>query len=59
MEDFRAGVELVWIVLPQWGEIHVYESLTRIRVLTSQDMLDGGAVMPGFLLSLSDFVTAA
>ena len=51
-EYFRAGVELVWIVFPRRAKIYVYESLTRIRVLTTNDILDGGAVIPGFRLAL-------
>jgi Uma2 family endonuclease len=52
-EYFQAGVQLVWVVYPQRRIIHVYESFTRIRVLTRNDELDGGAVLPGFRLPLT------
>ena len=47
-EYFQAGVRLVWIVYPVIRLIYVYESLTKVRGLTSADELDGGAVLPGF-----------
>lgn len=47
-EFFRAGVRLGWVVHCNLQHIHVYESLTSIRVVTSADDLDGGSVLPGF-----------
>lgn len=51
-EYFRVGVQLVWVVHPLQSEIHVYESPTKIRALSRNDVLDGGAVVPGFKLPL-------
>ena len=53
-EYFRAGVALVWVVYPGRRLLHVYESLTRVRGLTANDDLDGGDVLPGFRLPLTD-----
>jgi Uma2 family endonuclease len=55
-EFFRAGVELVWVVYPRRRLVHVYESVTHIRVLTRQGELDGGQVLPGFRLPLSSLL---
>src|SRR5262249_21915542 len=52
-EYFRAGVLLVWIVLPSEKQVYVYESPTRIQVLTGADQLDGGKVLPGLRLSVA------
>lgn len=52
-EYFQAGVQLVWVVYPRQRIVHVYETLTRIRVLTIADELDGGSVVPGFRLPLA------
>lgn len=57
-EYFRAGVELVWVFYPLQAMVYVYESLTKIRGLTSNDTLDGGAVLPQFRLSLKDLFNA-
>ncbi|HEV3162423.1 MAG TPA: Uma2 family endonuclease [Isosphaeraceae bacterium] len=52
-EFFRAGVEVVWVVYPTHRMVHIYESLTQIKVLTLADTLDGGALLPGFQLPLA------
>ena len=53
-EYFRAGVTLVWVAYPLQSEVYVYESPTQIRVLTRNDELDGGIVLPDFRLSLAE-----
>jgi Uma2 family endonuclease len=50
---FRAGVRAVWLVYPSLEVIHVFDSFTRIRVLTLADDLDGGDIVPGFRLPLA------
>ncbi len=52
-EYFQAGVRLVWAVYPEVRQVYVYDSLTQIRVLTADDALDGGTVLPGFQLPLN------
>jgi Uma2 family endonuclease len=49
---FDAGVELVWMVNPKAQTITVYRSRDSKETLTIDDILDGGAVLPGFSLSL-------
>jgi Uma2 family endonuclease len=58
-EYFRAGVQLVWVVYPMQSKIHVYSSPTQITVLTRNDVLDGGTVVPGFKLPLAELFTEA
>jgi Uma2 family endonuclease len=53
-EYFQAGVLLVWVVYPQRQQVHVYESLSNIRGLSRTAELDGGVVLPGFRLPLSE-----
>jgi hypothetical protein len=50
---FRAGARAVWLVYPSLEVIHVYESFSRIQVLTKEDVLDGGDVIPGLRLPLA------
>jgi Uma2 family endonuclease len=52
-EYFGAGVKLVWFIDPQARTATVYTSPTRSRVLTVDDSLDGGKVLPGFSLAVS------
>jgi Uma2 family endonuclease len=52
-EYFPASVRLVWLVYPKRRCIHVFEASNQIRVVTVADILDGGAVLPGFHLPLN------
>ena len=58
-EYFRAGVQLVWVVHPTRSKVHVYQSPTQITVLSKNDVLDGGMVVPGFNLALAELFTEA
>jgi Uma2 family endonuclease len=51
---FSTGVQLVWVVHTQSKRIHVYASTKDCKILEIGDVLDGGKVLPGFSLPLSD-----
>ena len=52
LQDFlAAGVRLVWYVYPESQEVHVYAA-ERYDVLTIEQELSGGDVLPGFGLPL-------
>jgi Uma2 family endonuclease len=53
-EYFQAGVELVWVIYPEPGEVYIYESPVIVSVLTGMDVLRGGKVLPGFQLPLAE-----
>jgi Uma2 family endonuclease len=53
-EYFQAGVSALWVVYPGTSKIYVYDSPTQVRVLQRGDGLDGGALLPGFRVGLSD-----
>jgi Uma2 family endonuclease len=53
-EYLRAGVQLVWVFYPQRAVVHVFESMTAIKGLRPPDALDGGSVLPGFSLPLTE-----
>jgi Uma2 family endonuclease len=52
LEYFQAGVRLVWVVYPEERQVYIYDSPTQVRILTKDDTLDGGTVLPGFQLRL-------
>ena len=56
-EYFRVGVSQVWIVLPTERQVHVFNSPTDVRILSSSDELDGGTLLPGFRLSVATLFT--
>lgn len=47
-EYLDAGTQLVWVVHPNARTVTEYKSLDEVRVLTEEDTLDGGEVVPGF-----------
>ena len=49
-----AGTEAVWVVYPRGKSVTVYESLDNIRAFTDTQTMDGGPVVPGFQMSLSE-----
>lgn len=54
LEDyFRYGVQLVWVIYPEPRLVYIYESFTDVRILTAEDTLNGGDVIPGFELPLT------
>ncbi len=52
-EYFRLGVNQVWIVLPVDREIYVYDSPKDLRILTADNELDGGSLLPGLRLPVA------
>lgn len=52
-EYFAAGAQLLWLVYPWARQVMVYRSPTDVQVLTEEDELDGGDVLPGFTCPLA------
>jgi Uma2 family endonuclease len=53
-EYFSAGVRLVWIVDPDERTVAIYTAPEECLVLEESQTLDGGDVLPGFVLPLSN-----
>lgn len=53
-----AGVELGWVVYPRGRTVTEYRALDDIRVLTANDTLDGGSVIPGFSCRVGELFSA-
>lgn len=51
---FRAGVRQVWVAYPRHGRFFVLTGTKSVTVLDASDTLDGGDVLPGFRLRLSE-----
>jgi Uma2 family endonuclease len=52
-EYFQVGVECVWVILPAQEQVYVYESPTRVTILSHTDMLRGEPVLPQFQLPVA------
>lgn len=57
-EYFDAGVSVVWIVYPGTRKVYVYDSPTNVRILRVGDQLEGGAIVPGFRIAVSELFEA-
>jgi Uma2 family endonuclease len=49
-----AGAQLVWIVQPTLKTVTVHYPDRTSRTLTTDDQLDGGEVLPGFQIAVSE-----
>jgi Uma2 family endonuclease len=58
-EYFAAGAQLAWYADPVSRTVRVYTSPTDVRLRNEEDTLDGGAVLPGFRISIRDWFTRA
>jgi Uma2 family endonuclease len=47
------GARMVWLVIPEKRLIEVYRPDQDVEILTENDTLDGGDIVPGFSLALS------
>jgi Uma2 family endonuclease len=53
-EYFAVGAKLIWVLDPRRQRLHVYRTLTDLDVLTVQDTLTGGEVLPGFQVPVAE-----
>ena len=53
-EYFRSGTRLAWVVDPRKRTVAVYTAPDQSRLVTEQESLDGGEVLPGLTLPLSE-----
>lgn len=49
-----AGVELVWIIDPEERTVAIYAASGTVQFLRQADTLDGGDLLPGFSLPVSE-----
>jgi len=53
-EYLSGGVPLVWVVDPATKTVTVYRSLQDIKMLSADQQLDGGEVLPGFRAQVAE-----
>jgi Uma2 family endonuclease len=56
-EYFAAGVRVVWEVDPKRRRVSVYRSDGTVTSLKASQRLEGGDVLPGFVLELSELIS--
>ncbi|HEX3449090.1 MAG TPA: Uma2 family endonuclease [Isosphaeraceae bacterium] len=55
-EYFEAGVRLVWLIDPKKRTARVFSVPERSVLIRADQTLDGGEVLPGFVIPLSDLL---
>jgi Uma2 family endonuclease len=53
-EYFDAGVRLVWMVDPETQTVAVHTAANDFKLFERSETIDGGSVLPGFVLPLED-----
>ena len=53
-EYFEAGVRLVWMVQPKQRAVRVYTAVDESVLFVEDQSLDGGAVLPGFVMPVNE-----
>ncbi len=56
---FQAGSRLVWVVDPKTRTVRVHTSLRKSVLLTEDQSVEGGKVLPGFALSIREWFVEA
>ncbi len=57
IDYLEAGTQQVWLIYPRTKTVTVYHSLNDIHILTQEDTLDGGDLLPGFSLPVKEIFT--
>ena len=57
-EYFAAGTRLAWVIDPKKRIARAYISPRRSKRITERQSLDGGSVLPGFVLPLHEVLKA-
>ena len=53
LQYHQSGVQLVWVIKPVFQTVEIYELGKKPRLLTTDDVLTGDPVIPGFTLPVS------
>lgn len=54
IEYYKAGVEVVWLILPEEQTVHVYTSRKNVQICTDVDICSAKPVLPDFEISVND-----
>jgi Uma2 family endonuclease len=58
-EYFAAGARLVWYLDPEDRTVRVYTAVDRVTLLDESGTLEGGDVLPGFVLPIREWFERA
>jgi Uma2 family endonuclease len=53
VEYYKAGVVVVWLILPEQKTVHVYTSRKQVQICTDDDICSAKPVLPAFEISVN------
>ena len=53
-EYFAVGVQVVWVTDPKTQSVYVYHAPNKVQHFSSDDVLPGGEVLPGFSVPVAE-----
>ncbi len=57
MQEYQAnGVRLGWLINPQGQIVEIYRPEQSVEILQSPQQIDGGEILPGFVLNLKNIL---
>lgn len=54
IEYYKAGVSIVWLILPEEQSVHVYTSRKTVKICTDDDICSASPVLPDFEISVTE-----
>lgn len=57
-EYFKAGVQVVWNIIPDEQVVHVYTSRKTVKICTETDICSAAPVLPEFEVSVAEIFAA-
>lgn len=54
IEYYKAGVSVVWLILPEEQSVHVYTSRKTVKICTDDDICSANPVLPDFEISVNE-----
>ncbi len=55
-EYFKAGVQVVWNIIPEEAVVHVYTSRRHVKICLETDICSAAPVLPTFEISVADLL---
>lgn len=55
-EYFKAGVQVIWVVLPEQQKVYVHTSPRDVKACLENDICSGAPVLPEFEISVNDLL---
>lgn len=56
-EYFAAGVQVIWLIMPNLKQVHIYSSPKKVQICTDDDICSAKPVLDDFEISVNDLLT--